>query len=34
MYSLVEAEHKKKVMKLKNPELAHLYEPFIDHAKL
>lgn len=34
MYSLVEAEHKKKVLKQKNPELAHLYEPFIDQAKL
>lgn len=34
MYSLVEAEHKKKVMKQKNPELAHLYEPFVDHVKL
>ena len=34
MYSLVEAEHKKKVLKQSSPELADLYEPFIDHAKL
>ena len=34
LYSLVEADHKKKMLKLTNPELADLYEPFVDHAKI